>query len=378
MSKVSGVRGERKNVMRLTWMMSVILILVFPKMGWEKEFKTAEPGYIYHFPADHGSHESYQIEWWYFTGHLYDKKGNQTGFELTFFRTGIADDAIRRNPSRWKVDNIYSAHFALSHGATKKFWFSEKMSRDALGRAGVKQDHFEVWIDRWKGEEKKGDFRLSASEGFGKNRKEIELLLTTQKPAVIHGEKGVSPKDEADLNRSHYYSLTRLKTSGRVIWNGEEKEVEGISWMDHEFGSHPLLPSQSGWDWFSIQLNNQTELMLYQIRNKNGSAPFSFGTLIESDGSVISLRQKDFTLRPKLQWKSSGGGIYPVGWDVLIPDWNISLSVVPIFQDQELTVFGGKMRYWEGSVAVTGFPASGNGYLELTGYARDFASLFSQ
>jgi predicted secreted hydrolase len=356
----------------------ILLILFGSKWAVGKEFKLAEPGYQYHFPEDHGSHEAYQIEWWYFTGHLYDKKGRETGFELTFFRTGIEKDTVRQNPSRWRVNDIYSAHFALSHGADKQFWFGEKMSRDALGRGGAKRDHFQVWIDKWRGEEKDGLFYLSASDGSGKKRKRIELQLKPEGPPVIHGDAGVSPKDIAALNRSHYYSFSRLKTVGKLIWNGAEQEIEGISWMDHEFGSKPLLPSQAGWDWFSIQLKNQTELMLYQIRNQDGSSPFSFGTLIESDGTVINLRKEEITLRPTLHWKSSRGVLYPVGWKIAIPGRNISLTLSPLFENQELTVFGGKMRYWEGSVSVTGSPGSGTGYLELTGYANDFSRLFSQ
>lgn len=355
-----------------------IFFFLFQEEGWEKEFKSVLPGYAFHFPADHGSHNEYQIEWWYFTGHLIDKKGHQTGFELTFFRRGVSRDSIRQNPSRWHVENIYSAHFAISNESDRKFWFREKISRNALGKAGAGEDSFRVWIDRWSGREKGGNFHLSAFEGVGSDQKGIDLNLVPEKPVVIHGEKGASPKDGGSNNNSHYYSLTRLKTSGTLIWNGEAMEVEGFSWMDHEFGSNPLLDSQSGWDWFSIQLNNGEELMLYQIRNLDGSPPFSFGTFIDAGGSGRSLHQKDFVIKQEGSWKSPGGVVYPAGWEISLPERNLSLTLTPSFQNQELTVFGGKMKYWEGSVSVTGLPSSGKGYVELTGYDGDFASFFSQ
>jgi predicted secreted hydrolase len=355
-----------------------IFLVLFLAEGWGMEFKTAQPGYSFHFPADHGSHDDYQIEWWYFTGHLVGNKGHQAGFELTFFRTGLGKDSIRKNPSRWHVENIYSAHFAISNESEKAFWFREKMGRNGLGNGGAEPDRFKVWIDRWSGREKGGVFHLSASEGSGTNQKGIELNLVPEKPVVIHGENGASPKDSGSRNRSHYYSLTRLKTSGTFIWNGEVEEVEGISWMDHEFGSNPLLPFQVGWDWFSIQLNNGIELMLYQIRNQDGSPPFSFGTLIDAAGSGTPLQQKDFIIKPAGKWKSPAGPVYPAGWEISLPGRNFALTLSPSFQNQELSVFGGKMKYWEGSVSVTGLPSPGKGYVELTGYASDFSSLFSQ
>ncbi|MBI1820971.1 MAG: carotenoid 1,2-hydratase [Nitrospirae bacterium] len=366
--------------MNKTAALFVLISLLAPGTGSAKEFKPALPGYSYHFPADHGSHDDYQVEWWYFTGHLTDKKGSQTGFELTFFRTGVQNDSIRGNPSKWRVENIYSAHFAISDEMEKTFWFQEKISREALGKAGAEKSHFHAWIDHWYGNEKQGVFYLGAEEGAGENKKKIELKLIPEKPLVIHGQMGVSPKDEKEINRSHYYSFTRLKTSGTLVLNGKELEVEGISWMDHEFGSSPLLPSQTGWDWFSIQLDNRTELMFYQIRNKDGSAPFSFGTLIDENGKTETLHSKDFSIRAKGRWRSPGGGSYPMGWELTLPREHLTLLLTPAIENQELNVFGGKMRYWEGSVSVSekSSTLSGAGYVELTGYQTGFDSLFSQ
>ena len=357
-----------------------LILLLISEKGFGREFKSALPGYSYHFPSDHGSHDDTQVEWWYFTGHLTDPKGYKTGYELTFFRTGVKKDSIRKNPSRWRVENIYSAHFAISDETKKSFWFQEKMSRNALGKAGTEKDHFHAWIDHWYGQEEKGIFYLSAEEGTGKNRKKIELKLMPEKPPVIHGAKGVSPKDGLGKNRSHYYSFTRLKTSGRLVLNGVEEKVEGVSWMDHEFGSNPLSSTQTGWDWFSIQLNNQTELMLYQIRNKEGASPFSFGTFVDEKGRAETLRTEDFTIKATGQWRSPLGSFYPMGWEVTLPRRHITLVLTPSFQNQELNVFSGTMRYWEGSVSVADNSSnlSGVGYVELTGYDPDSIGLLSE
>ena len=159
--------------MNRPWVVFFVIFLLLPGKGFGKEFKPAVPGYSYHFPSDHGSHDDYQVEWWYFTGHLIDKRGFRTGFELTFFRTGVQNDSVRKNPSKWRVKNIYSAHFALSDEMEKTFWFQEKISRNALGRAGAEKDHFHTWIDHWYGKEKGGVIYLGAEEGAGENKKKI-------------------------------------------------------------------------------------------------------------------------------------------------------------------------------------------------------------
>src|SRR5438309_10051275 len=33
-------------------------------------FRLASPGYAFRFPHDHGSHDDFRTEWWYYTGHF--------------------------------------------------------------------------------------------------------------------------------------------------------------------------------------------------------------------------------------------------------------------------------------------------------------------
>jgi predicted secreted hydrolase len=69
--------------------------------------------------------------------------------------------------------------------------------------------------------------------------------------------------------------------------------------MDHEWFTHQLEPGQVGWDWFSIQLDDRTDLMLFQLRREDGTVePYSSGTHIDSQGRPRHLSRQDFSLRP--------------------------------------------------------------------------------
>jgi predicted secreted hydrolase len=115
----------------------------------------------------------------------------------------------------------------------------------------------------------------------------LNLRLTLLRPAVLHGQHGLSQKGEGEGRASYYYSLTRMKTEGELTIDGKREKVRGLTWMDHEFGSNQLREDQVGWDWFSLQLDDQTEIMLYLIRRKDGSPdPYSSGTLVKADGTT--------------------------------------------------------------------------------------------
>src|SRR6267143_879801 len=137
-----------------------------------------------------------------------------------------------------------------------------------------------------------------------------------------HGEKGVSQKAEGPRRASHYVSLTRLTTSGVIELGNEKFEVGGISWMDHEFFTHQLESSQTGWDWLSLQFEDHTEVMLFHIRRKDGSIdPYSAGTYVDANGKTTHLRSADFTLQPAGEFWTSPltGARYPTHWRVAIP-----------------------------------------------------------
>jgi predicted secreted hydrolase len=330
-------------------------------------FQPALPGYEFTFPHDHGTHEEYRTEWWYYTGHLTADDGKRYGFELTFFRVGVD-----RSPSagRWDLRNLSLAHFAISDVAAKDFRYYEKLNRSSPFTANAAAEKLDVFNEGWRASTlPDGSWRLVA----GADKDAIDLVLTARKPPAIHGENGISVKAAGVGYASHYYSMTRLEVRGTL--NG--RKCRGLAWMDHEFGSSVLRENQQGWDWFSVQLDNDAELMLYQIRRTDGTPDAtSSGSLITSDGDVIHLRRDDMQITPAGKWQSPHShATYPMGWRVVVPKFGIDLVLQPLLRDQELVTRGStRVTYWEGAVDVNGTfgnnGARGEGYVEMTGYDR--------
>ena len=346
-------------------------------------FTEAREGYRYQFPRDHGSHDRFRTEWWYYTGNLIATDGHAFGYQLTFFRRGIPPDQIETLPSKWSVTQLYLAHFAVSDLTKGSFRFMEKLSRAALGKAGADADRLHVWIERWRAEVldldaagPRGEKQiLEASHGdVG-----IALAVVPTKPLVIHGTGGISRKGAERGQASHYYSLTSLATTGKITIGNQTFDVTGTSWMDHEFGSADLGSDLVGWDWFSVQMADQTELMLYRLRRTDGSAdPASSGTYIDREGGAHPLSINDFTLEPTSFWTSPlSKARYPQRWRLTVPSKQLSLELVPRMAEQELrTDRSTQVTYWEGAIESTGTsrgkPITGFGYMELTGYAEPF------
>ncbi|WP_447978049.1 lipocalin-like domain-containing protein [Candidatus Nitrospira bockiana] len=342
-------------------------------------FRQAESGYRFEFPRDHGSHDEFRTEWWYYTGHLTTEDGRRLGYELTFFRQGLEDARAHANPSRWAVRHLYLAHAAVSDLARTRFHYAEKVSRAGLGKAGAESGALHVWIDDWSLAAVRPDHRehhlKAIAETFA-----FDLVLTAQKDPVVHGESGISRKGRQPGQASHYYSFTRLATSGTLSLEGRTFRVHGTSWMDHEFGSGKLGDDQVGWDWFSMQFENGSELMLYRLRRSDGAAdPASSGTFVRSDGTTHALSLSDVLITVIDYWTSPvSGARYPSGWRISIPSLALSVSVTPKMSAQELrTTRSTRVTYWEGAVSIRGQlhgqPLTGEGYVELTGYAEVFA-----
>ena len=336
-------------------------------------FRQALPDYNFRFPRDFFSHNDFKVEWWYYTGNLQGLSGRRFGYQLTFFRVAL-DGADRiQNPSQWKIGQIYFAHMTVTDIELGRFFFFERINRKAMNNAGARSDRLFVWNEDWILTEESDAHRLKALQsGTG-----IDLFLIPDKNLIIHGENGVSQKGEGDGNASHYFSYTRMRTKGRLWVRNMEYQVTGTSWMDHEFSSNQLNKEQVGWDWFSIKLDNNIEIMLYQIRLKNGGVePLSSGTLVEPNGSHRTLSLKDFQIKPAKYWISESTYIeYPAGWRVDIPTEDVHLKINPDVTEQEL--FGLRSissSYWEGSVSISGhykgYPVKGNGYVELVGYGK--------
>jgi predicted secreted hydrolase len=338
------------------------------------QYRTALPGYRFEFPRDHFSHPDFQTEWWYYTGNLKSADGHRFGFELTFFRQAVTRDPVKN--SAWDVRDLYLAHLALSDLNGQRFYHAERTNRSGPGIAGVSQTDARIWNGNWQIQWCADEQILQAID----DRFELHLTLRAEKPPVIHGENGVSQKATGAGRASHYISLTRLVTQGSIQVDGKEFAVAGLAWMDHEFFTHQLEPDQAGWDWLSLQLDDNTELMLFRIRRKDGSIdPHSAGTFVDSGGRTTHLRQSDFTLEAvNKTWTSpETHAVYPIAWKIEIPRLGVELQASTSLASQELA---GTTRlspsYWEGAISLAGHrgtqPLQGVGYLEMTGYDRPF------
>lgn len=364
---------EPKEAARGTGLASQSLVLGSAE-GFERVLEERE----FTFPADHGAHDEYQTEWWYYTGNLSAENGRRFGYQLTFFRRALLPPAERvERSSDWAADQVYFAHFALTDVENGQFHAYERFSRGSAGLAGAMgTPTFSVWLDHWRVEQiDNQNYLLNASQ----NGISLDLMLTDMKGPVFHGKNGVSQKGAQAGNASYYISLTRLATSGEVRLNDVIYPVKGTTWMDHEFGTSALGEGQIGWDWFSIQLDDGSELMLFTLRREDGSIdPYSSGTLIRADGSIRPLAVEEFEIVVRDIWTSPASGArYPAGWELRIPDEGIELSVEPLMAGQELRL---SFTYWEGAVSVTGEAGgkalSGQGYVELTGYAGSMQGQF--
>jgi predicted secreted hydrolase len=343
----------------------------------EGSFELPRPGRAFRFPRDHGSHPEFKTEWWYYSGHLESAAGEHFGYQLTFFRTALRRPDPRAR-SAWSLHTVYFAHLALSDPATGRFLFREKASRGALGLAGSESGGLKVWIDSWQAETA-GDRHLLKARDDGLA---LALELTPLKPPALHGEEGFSRKSARSDAASFYYSLPRLATRGRLTLEGRELAVKGLSWMDHEFFTSALAPGLTGWDWFALQLDDGSDVMLYLLRHRDGAVdPASSGSLVDPQGRVRHLKLADFQVKPSGSWKSAASGAsYPAGWEITIPETGYRLTLIPVLADQEIRAAAPKVTYWEGEVTVkgqkNGEAVKGKGFVELTGYAGAMSSRF--
>lgn len=333
------------------------------------EFQQAVQPRAWAFPRDHGRHDGFKTEWWYFTGNLRDAAGRRFGYQLTFFRSAFAPSPATR-PSAWGLKNLYFAHAAISDVDGRAFVFKDRMERGRTGLAEASEQTLDVSLLDWSAAMKPDGIHLHATE------KEFSLDLTCARGRgpVLQGPGGVNAKARGPGHASYYYSLTRLPTAGTLTVGGHTYHVEGSSWMDHEFSSDALSGEQVGWDWMGLHLSNGSDLMIYRIRGKSAADDYLSGTLIAPDGTPRYLASGDIRLDGSDPWKSPAtGGVYPQRWRVScagLPE----LIVKSAMPGQELiTKDSTKVNYFEGAADVidsSGKPA-GEGYLEMTGYSRE-------
>ncbi len=333
------------------------------------------------FPRDHGPHRGYRTEWWYYTGNLQAPSGEKFGFQLTFFRSQIRPSADRHKwpqpASAWRTQQLYLAHGAISDLSAEMHLQADRVSREALNMAGTRQagDTTDIFLKDWSAKigPDRHLLKVKSEEFF------YELTLTPQKPPVLHGIAGYSRKGSTPERASCYYSFTRLLAEGRLSSSKKTVAVKGLAWMDHEYSTAPLEPGLQGWDWFSLQLSDQTELMAFVLRKEKGGFNLaSSATFIDRKGQMRHIQANEFSVTVLKKWKSPhSNAVYPAGWRLQIFAIPLDITIAPNMADQEMRTAGSTgVNYWEGSVAVEGTkngqPVFGQGYVELTGYAKPF------
>ena len=307
------------------------------------------------------AHPDAKTEWWYYTGHLRSAGGREFGFELTFFRARLPDG-----------QDVDAAHFAVTDVSRRTFSFDEKLHRPFPGIAGADAAKLFVFNESWETREEAGKHVLRAGSG----ESAIDLTLTPSKAAIRNGSGGISRKGPGPDDYSNYVSIPRLAAEGTLTADGKKERVSGIAWFDHEFGPGGLPKGLAGWDWFSLQLSDGTELMLYRLRLEDGKvSEFSSGTFVAADGAAAPLPESAFEVSATGSWTSpKTRATYPAGWAVKVPSRGLDVTITPRLAGQELvTSKSTRVTYWEGACDVSGTRAgksvTGKSYVELTGYA---------
>lgn len=322
-------------------------------------FASVVPGRVLTFPADHGPHPEFRIEWWYLTANLTDASGNAYGAQWTLFRQAMAPGM---HESGWAAPQIWMGHAAVTSATAHRS--AETFARGGIGQAGVTATPFHAWIDAWemRGLDNFVDVNAAplnvtaSAENFS-----YRLRLDARQALVLQGEAGYSRKSERG-QASYYYSQPYFTAAGTLVIDGKDIAVSGHAWMDREFSSQPLASDQTGWDWFSLQLPGDEKLMLFRLRQKDGSHYFA-GNWITADGKSEQLTPDAIAMTPTAVTDVAGRKL-PTAWRIAIASRGLQIETTPLNPQSWMAT---SFAYWEGPVRFTGSHA-GVGYLEMTGY----------
>ncbi|MEI6860185.1 MAG: lipocalin-like domain-containing protein [Shewanella sp.] len=317
------------------------------------------------FPIDHLSHDDFRQEWWYLTANLETEEGRELGLQWTQFRIALVPEksasSTRVSASDWNSNQVFMTHVAIT--SKTSHFAEERWSRRHPRLADVSANPLTIKIDDWQWSGTKKDLfpaRLKVdAEQFS-----YQLTLQTSAPYQLQGEKGYSIKSADGSVASHYYSQPFISVSGTVSFDGVEHLVSGNAWLDREWSSQLLNKAQAGWDWFALRLDDDSTLMLFQLRAQSKDhAPFYSGRRMFADGSGRNIASQDIQLNVA-SWHKVDSKHYPVAWNVSIPSEEINIHTRALNADASMPL---SVSYWEGPVIVSG-SHKGKGYMELTGY----------
>ncbi|HSS35031.1 MAG TPA: lipocalin family protein [Patescibacteria group bacterium] len=333
-------------------------------------------------PADDAPHDRL-TEWWYYTGHLRDAAGGRYGFEFVVFRAERGGFPVTWASHLAITDETGQAfHYAQRSEIGAQVDISQTLSSGpnafALAISGVEpglpRDGRSPWVMRGSDGRDRLTAQLSPAEarataapgGLG-----LDLQLTATKPAVVHDDDGWV--DFGPAGGSYYYSRSAMDATGSIVLDGRTLDVTGTAWFDHQWGDF-ISVGGGGWDWFAVELDDGTDLMLSLVRSADGAYPVVYGTLVDGSGAARRLDRTGFRVTPTGTWRSARtGAVYPASWTIEIPDQRLRIGLQPTVPDQELdTRATTGVVYWEGSQVVhatrDGVPVGGQAYVELTGY----------
>lgn len=322
------------------------------------------------FPDDVGPHEN-RSEWWYYTGHVETEDGARYSFEVTIFQYLL--EAVSTYMCHVAVTDheagLHSHVAGIDFGTTT--WTTDPVVLEVLAC------RFEL------GDDGRDHIVGTIAEGAEADGLPggwvLDLEVAPTKPVAIHGGDGVIGMSDAG-GESWYYSRTRLEAEGTLAVPGGDAPlaVSGQAWTDHQWGEFDVNQFE-GWDWWSMQLDDGWEVMLFQFRDWDSVLVYQAGSLVDPAGNVTELEGfEDYSVASRRTWASTHtDGVYPLDWDIdLTPagdaePWHV--EVVTAVDDQEMHNLA--QNYWEGAVTVTGTrgsePIEGVGFVELTGYATD-------
>lgn len=324
----------------------------FDGYGTPDGFRLPDPDTRLSFPADHGPHDGFRVEWWYVTANLTGPDGTDYGVQWTLFRNALSPEAAEG----WASPVVWMAHAALT--TPDHHFAAERFARGGIGQAGVFADPFEAWIDDWSmAGSGLSNLNIAAQDADFS----YDLTLQATGHIVTHGAQSYSVKSR-EGHASHYYSQPFFEVDGRIRVEDETIPVTGTAWLDREWSSQLLGESQTGWDWVGLSFDDGARLMGFRLRSENGAAP-TRGTWIGPDGVASDLPPGSLIMEP-LETSETDGGAVPTSWRIRLDERSVNIVIEAINPQSWMDL---AVAYWEGPVRIGG-THEGRGYLEMTGY----------
>ncbi|MFQ3252240.1 MAG: putative secreted hydrolase [Loktanella salsilacus] len=313
-------------------------------------FAIPQPDPQFSFPADHGAHPDFRIEWWYLTANLKGADGTDYGLQWTLFRSAMAP----QTQQGWDDPQLWMGHAAVT--TPDDHFVTERLARGGIGQAGVVAEPFAAWIDDWRFDGIDVGALSATGPDFG-----YDMQLTASGPFVRQGKNGYSVKS-ASGQASYYYSQPFYDIAGTLHLPQGEIAVTGTAWLDREWSSQPLSGDQTGWDWFSLSFDDGARMMGFRLRQTDG-ADYTSATWIAPDGTPTPYEDGSLRATP-LEVSQVAGRDMPTRWRLELPAQGVDVTVQAINTQAWMTT---SVPYWEGPVTIDG-TQSGTGYLEMTGY----------